>query len=507
MPRGAAALTVLISAAIAAPAAGQLPPTPGAPSGGEALEQLVLVSLNVPTAPQEVPLLGQAQYDIVVEDLSADKAQERSGVYHTIRLDLEYNRSEAGGWNVLMGPFFFSPSYGGSTWRSFAIVQATPTVKGQYFRFTVHATLTSSLGPVAVDSQDVVAHLRPFSLAAVNLLGAPPHAGPFEEVQIPFTISNGGQYHDTFLVSAEAPLGWFVSVQPRLTVFPGETREVLVHAITPANRVFQPQETAVVLVRVRSELDPEVVYERAAVVILEGVFLPGYWAPVAVLGVVLLGALLARGMEVGRRQAREQGRPAPPRLTPAQQVLLADLKRRDPERYRAIVAQQRRLSRARERAWGVLRGKRMVLERAVVQRQHEEVRIQKHDERQKEKALIAKGRELERRRAALAREEERGRRELEAQRQAAELRQRREEERRRRRQAPMQRRLEGERRARERRLRAELARKQRLLAAEQRKRRVAKERRARELARRKRELEKKQRRRGRGGPEGGAPPP
>lgn len=473
-------LLLLSLLASAPPAAAQTPE-----------EELVQVGLNVLTPPQEVPLLGQVAYEFVVEDRSVDRVPDGQGILHTIRLELQTNQSQAFGWTAYLTQTFFSPSFAGDTFRGSLVVQASPTVRGQFFRTTIVATLQSSAGDVVRDSQEVVTRLRPFSLATVNLPGEVPQVGPDQDVGIPVVIGNGGQYHDTFLVTAQGPEGWFVAVQPRLTLLPGEERTILVQATSPATKVFTPQESAVILVQVRSERDPGVVYERAAIVVLEGVFLPGYWLPLVALGAVLAVAAGAKAAEAGRRRTKEQGRPAPPRLTPAQAVLLADLKQRDPERYRAFTARQKGVFQARQRAWLAVRGKRDALERMLLDEQHAKVRAEKRAEAAAQRERLQREREVERQRAALLREKERREAAVAAQQRRDEQRRQREEERRKRLEAPNQRRLERERRAREAQLRAEMARKKRLLEAEQRRQRVAVEKRRRELERKRKLLQKR----------------
>lgn len=471
-------------------------------------ERLVLVSVNADPDTQEVDRLNQVRYDLTIDDMSVDAQQGSSVIFHNIDLTVQKNESAYPGWNAFLGQTFFSPSYGGNRWQTFLVVQAPATIKSQFMKVVVTATLSSTTGQVVTDSTEVATRVRPFTIADVDLRAAPREAGPFEQVQFPVTISNAGLYPDTFLISATAPEHWYTSVQPKLTLFPGETREVTVDVITPSTRVFVPQETGIILVQVRSTLDPNLVYERAAVVNLQGFFFPEYWAPLLVLGAVLVGAVAKRTAEGGRRSAKEQGQPVPPRFTPAQQVMLADLKRRDPQRYQALVGKQRALHRARLHAFTALRGRRLEVERALVERQHVQARDAKLRERARLQEEAERQRAFEARKAELERELGRRRAEEERLRRAQEQRAEREAARRARLEAPTRRRQERERREAERRLRAELARKRRLLQVEQRKRRIDLERRARLLGRRKRDLERRAGRkagkggkgRGKGGP-------
>lgn len=496
---GLAVLSASLALPYAALAQGPLP-LPGGYS-----QELVVVSLNVLTPPQEVQLLGQAVYEVTVDDRSVDSLPDNEGFPHTTNLDLIYDDPRnSTGWSAFLGPKFFK-GQAGDSFRTTATVIATPTVKTQLFRFTIRATMTSAgSGGPATDAQEVVAKLRPFSIATVNLPGAITQVGPFEDVSIPVVLRNEGQYPDAFLITAVGPEGWFVSVQPRMTLMPGEERTFFVQATSPATRVFTPQETAVILVQVRSERDPGTVYERATIVVLEGTFIPEYWAPVLAAGLVAAAATGVRGTEAARRRSKEQGRPGPPRVTPAQQVLLADLKVRDPERYRELVQRQRFALKTRERAYMAIRSRRAALEQRLLDRQHRQVREAKAAERAALREDEARERELERQKALLLREKGRRERALAAQQAREEARRRREEERRARLAAPDRRRLERQRAVRERQLRAELARKQRLLQAEQRKRRIELDQRRRVLERKRKEAERRARRAGKRVPEGPA---
>lgn len=499
-----AALGLLL---LAPPASAQVPDVPGAPI----ISNLIRVSVTVLPPAQEIPLLGQARYTVSVDDLSAEQEQGQKPVIHTVQLELDVNRTASPGWVAGLGASFFQTTAGQHV-ETFLVVQAPPTVRSQYFFGTVRALLRSPISGDTSDSADAAARVTPFSLVNVDIRFAPPSVGPFEEVSFPVTLTNVGLYPDTYEISATGPEGWFVAVQPRTTLFPGETRDVNVDVVTPANRVFVPQEVGVITVRVVSVNDPSVVYERAAIITLQGTFIPGYWGPVLVLGAVLAAGTGLHLREAAQRRSREQGKPLPPRLSPAQAVLLADLKRRDPERYRHIVAGQRRLFRARQRAFTALRRKRLRLETALIERQHAQERGQEFQRKVEERLQRDQERRVARERADLERRKLAGERSRFAAERRAEQAQAREEARQARLAAPNLRRLERERRAREQRLRAEMAKKRRLLAVEERKRRVALERRARVLARRKRELERRARkarpakgRRRRGG-EGSEPP-
>jgi hypothetical protein len=406
-PALALALLVVLGAALHAAAQVPTPPTVPSQQEGSPVRQLLQVGLDVITPPQEVPLLGQGVYEVVVEDRSADRAPDGQGLLHYILLDLVFNTTQpASGWSAFLGNPVFQ-SQGGTVHRTTLTVVPGATVQGQYYRVSVRATMYDTGGNVVTDEQEVVTKLRPFSFATVDLPGSVPNVGPFEEAFIPVLIGNAGQFPDTFLLHAEGPPGWFVQVQPQLTLFPGEERTVQVHLVSPADRVFVPQESATILVYVTSELDPSVVYDRAMVVVLEGTFLPGYWVPLLLLGAVLAAAAGQRAVEGGRRRAKEQGRPHAPELTPAQAVLLADLKKRDPQRYQAMVERRRGAMKARERAYLAVRGKRAALERMLVDQQRAKVRAEKAQEKAAERERQRREAELERQRSVLEREKAR----------------------------------------------------------------------------------------------------
>lgn len=476
---------------------------------------LLRVSVDVTPASQEVPRLGQARYDVTVRDLSGDEPGKQA-VAHFVYLDLFVNETVSEGWVAFLGSSYFVMRSGETT-TSFVVVQAPATVKSVYFRANIVARLESSAGSRVSDNTEVVARVLPFSFITADIAVAPPTVGPFEDVTFPITIENVGLYPDTVLLEATGPEGWFVSTQPRLTLWPGEKRDVGVHVVTPATRVFVPTETGIITVKARSISDPTI-YERNTVITLQGFFLPDYWFPILVLGAVLGVAVGKRASDARRRTAKEQGQPERAELTPAQALLLADLKKSDPQRWRAITNKQAKVHAARERAFLSVRTRREKLEMAIVEKQHAEVRAAKAAEAARLREESEREREVERKRSELERlkareaaqraaEEKRA-----AQRLAAEMARRAREE------GPARRREEREKRARERKLRAELAKRQRLRAVEERKHRIETERRLRLLERKRREMERRAKRgapkkvrRGRGGAgdegQAGPPPP
>ncbi|HEV8360957.1 MAG TPA: hypothetical protein VGR28_10935 [Candidatus Thermoplasmatota archaeon] len=459
-----------------------------------AVDELIAVSLDVSTLAQDVPLLGSARYDIVIQDLSADNPQNRSDIYHVIRLEVEINATSRNGWNVILGPSYFAPSNGGDTWQTYAIVQALPTVRQPYLQFTLRAILQPSLGTVRVDEETVLARVEPFALMNADFQTAPPRLGPFESVTIPIHIENAGVYPDTYDITATGPPSWLVRAQARATLFPGEQRDIPVDVQTPASRVFVPQEVGVITVVIRSTTDPSVFFERSTVVNLEGFYFPEYWAPIILLGAVLAGSATTRFREGRRRRGKEQGQPEASEFTPAQAVLLRDLKKRDPARHRELVAAQRRIARARLRSWAGMHSRRETIERTMVERQHLQARGARAEERARLGEERAKAAALARQRAELERERDARRKTLQAQRKRAEDRARRAEAQRARLADPARRRAARAQRLRERKLRAELAKKQRILRITERKRRVETERRTRLLLRKKQEIERQKKR-------------
>ncbi|MCA1813163.1 MAG: hypothetical protein LC624_04320 [Halobacteriales archaeon] len=470
----------------------QAPGLPGLPGTTPvASELLTRVSVTIEPGAQDVARLSQVQYKVTVQDLSSD-TQGGQSLHHVIHLDLEVNRTASPGWVAFLSGGSVFQTKAGETVETSVTVQAPPTIKSVYFRGTVLARLESQeVTTVATDEAEVVAHVTMFSLPAVDIRAAPAEVGPDETVTFPVTITNAGLYPDQFTIEASGPEGWFVAAQPRATLFPDETRDIPIVLITPATRVFVPQETGIITVRVSSVNDPGAVYERAAVVVLQGTYIPGYWGPLLALGLVAGASLAARSVESTRRRNRELGKPLPPRLTAAQAIALQSLKKRDPERYRAIARGQRRVFLAQQRAFSSVRTKRMKLETTLLHKERAKERDEDFEKKVRERLAQQKAQELARTQAKLDRErKERARAEAAAQ-QRAEQATERERKRQERMAAPMQRKLERERKLRERQLQAELRKKRRLMDIEQRKKRVELERKRRILERKQREAERR----------------
>jgi hypothetical protein len=487
----------LFSGGLAGLAGAQVPGLPD--DANQTQENLTRVSIDVDPAMQEVARLGQVRFNLHIQDISGDEPG-RAALAHYIYLDLEVNQTVSQGWTAFLGSSFFL-TRGGDSVESFLVVQAPATVKSVYFQARIVARMQASTGDVT-DDTTVIVRILPFSLANVDVQVAPPSLGPLEDTVIPVYLENAGLYPDTFTVEATGPEGWLVVAQHRLTLFPGESTNVPVFVQTPATRVFVPQETGIITIKVRSTSDPDLVYERSAVVILQGFFLPDYWLPLMALGAVLAVSVGARAREAQRRRALEQGKPRRGKVTPVQAVLLKDLKARDPERYTAISGKQRRLQQARERAFSSTRDRRERVELMLVEQQRQAAREAKLEEEARLKVLQEKERELERRRAIIERDRQREEAARLAQERRVAQAQEREAARLARLEAPNRRREEREKIARQRKLQAELRAKQRQLHADQRKQVVEMERRRRLLERRKREME---RRAGRGAPKPSKP--
>ena len=501
----AGVLAVLIAAQPALAQVPGLPPIGTEPYSGEVLS----IQLVPDQGATDVPRLGQAYIRVLVKDRSDTNVESRATV-HTVNVVPTLD-PQAVGWSTFLDHTNFQTKAGDDV-AVLVVVQPSATVRTIYARIVLTATMSTSTGFVTNATTELLARVLPFSLASVDISASPQHVPPFEQARIPVSLRNEGLYPETYRIEALGPKGWLVSSVAQLTLFPGEEGTLFVNLLTPADRVLVPEETGVITVRAHSTLEPGVVYERATVAVVEGFYFPDYWSPVLLLGVVVGGLVVRRSVAGGRRSAREQGRPGSRRLTPAQRVMLAELKARDPERYKLLVARQRRSQKVLQRRFEQTRGRRGDIERAMVDRQHAEARHLKAEEKARARAIEERERELERARNEVERarsreerdrlREQRGRdralRSLQRKQAAREARAARREAR-----HPEVRRREREQRKRERALRAELAKKRSTLRKQQRLRKVAADRRRRQLLKQKRLLERrakrKERRRGKRG--------
>lgn len=400
---------------------------PPASAQSPVVGDFVLVNVNIDegSAFVEVPYLGTTTIDASVTDLSRDSVQEAKGnekglshqvfvevvvmPYHdldgvgatngsaaneTMNVTGELANSTLRGWSVSGGGVFSMTN--GET-RPFPLqIKNAGEVAPNFVRVRVTArTRDPYQGVDVVDSQDIIAKLAPFYAGRVLIRSAPPTVGQNDLVNIPIEISNFNTYRDVFLLNASAPSGFFVAIPPRVVLEPRETRILLLQVQTPHDSLFELGRTGTIFVHARSVNDPKAVYTAPTQVLVYGPYVPPYWWPVFLLGV--LGAVVVARDTRERALLRrgEKNLPRRPRPSPREVALLQELRRRDREAWKARVTGYDSLYGERRQVWKEHRRDELAEERAERRESH----LQAKERRAKEKELAEKRRALEKTKA------------------------------------------------------------------------------------------------------------
>lgn len=359
---------------------------------------LVQVSVQALQGSAVVERLVPVSIPFVVKDLSQDPGTAANP--HIVRLRAEIMEAERNGWSVTISPNFV-PTLTGDEVAGTLTIAADAAVQNPYIHVRMTATMqavdpTTGGAVSEFTSEDIVAaQLAPYYASLVQISARPERTGPFQPVVYPVTIQNLGPYPDAYVIRVRVDRpGYAVSIQPNVVLYPGEIRNVPLTVLTPRDKVYFAGEMGTITVEVRSENDPGVVYTANTVVIVEGVYVPGYWWPLILLAVVLSGPLAYRGMDRLHRHTKEDGRPRRG-FAPEERAELAALRIQDPEAYKERRAKLAAIQRSRWEVWREQHRKKRAIERAMMVRQREEARRLLQTER----GIESQRRKLERERA------------------------------------------------------------------------------------------------------------
>jgi len=404
--KGAAVLLAALLLPVAIPEAVAQLPSASAP--------LVQVILSAELGAITVPRLGKSEVTLRIEDLT-QVTPGNTLPSHATTLTARILGEETDGWAATTGPgtVYTQP---GETALATLSVLAGATVKNPYVSVRVHA-LTQAIDPssgnvfATYESEDVVfVQLEPYYQGLALIHATPQRVGPYEIVTYPVTVTNAGPYPDTFTLRAFASKpGYLVSIVPRVTLFPGETREVPLQVVTPKDQLFFGGEAATISVELSSANDPSFVFPTSTVVSVEGFYVPGYWWPLVLLGAILAGHAAHRGFDRAQRRRLEEGRP-PRGLTEAETLELEALRLSEPAAYEARRAELLQTRRARWQVWREQRAKRRAILAAMRAKQREERRILRAQANEQKRILAQaeyERRLLEKARAKVARQKER----------------------------------------------------------------------------------------------------
>lgn len=430
-------LSVLVVATLLSsfsPAGAQVPelPDPHPPAYKQ-------IALDVESTYLEVDFLGRATVPFTITDFSRDSTRQpgaeaapAAGARRSTVLVTTEFEDQKPGWmasSTLSAAFL----YGGQSARGEFFIQTAGNVRDQFVHVWLNATTTLPNGTVVVESERITARILPFYRGLVQIREPSRMVGQYEDVVFQVEVFNAGAYPDTFQLNVTAPPGYLAHVQPKVYVQPFETRLVNLTLKTPKDKMYDLGTPGTVIVQMKSVNSPTN-YESVASVYVRGPYVSSTIYPLTLLGIVAIGLLVNRGLSDRELAALEKGKPRRPRPTPRQQVVLKELKRRDPDSYKekagilaGVYKARRQEYRERHRDNARLEREERKKARAELQQERrerkaalaEEKRLAKVEAkreravrkvtRKKRRALLKEKRKLEKKRAKLAAKEAKAR--------------------------------------------------------------------------------------------------
>lgn len=299
------------------------------------------IHLFCPDQLLEPAYAGADDAECTLKDLSRDAVYHPDagvgpGYTHTVFLETRaVNESlNASGWQVELTLSAYSMS-GGQEVPFSVRAKATPAIDAQDYHFELIATY---VGPGGYNKTMVVpftAEVGPYDFALPSWVGSQSRkAGQDEVVVYTLAITNAGVYPDSYRFTINAPPDLFVTTPPNLFVPPGETRTTNISALTPHGKIYELGRNAVIGIKIQS-VSGSGVYSSTATLNIRGPYVPAYWVPLLLVGLVSASVVVRGSREKAELRALERGRPKPVALTPRQAVLLAELRRTDKEAYEA----------------------------------------------------------------------------------------------------------------------------------------------------------------------------
>lgn len=289
----------------------------------------------------EPPFSGQDEVSCVLSDLSRDSLYVNEGEggtgasQHSFTFVWEVGNAsvEAKGWDVETD---LTPRglYGGDQIPFVVRVTATPMINTQEYEFFL---VIDYSGPG--DYQQTIrvpfrARVGHYDMAQLGWAGGQVQsAGQDEIVTMSIVIQNLGVYPDTYRIVVSAAPDIRVSQPPNVHVPAQESRVVNITLLTPHGKLYELSRSESIGIKVNS-LSGGGTYGTFASLKISGPYVPTYWLPLLLVGLAST-AVVARGArEKAELRSLERGRPRRVEITPRQAVLLAELKRSDPDAYR-----------------------------------------------------------------------------------------------------------------------------------------------------------------------------
>lgn len=311
---------------------------PGAAAQPEFPAEYVRADLTTSTGFVEVPWQETRTVGWTLNDRSGDNWQG-ADFPHRFIVTAEVQEETAVGWRVAPSPTSDIVRSGQSV-HGRLVVEVDPMVRERSVTVDLTVELMGRDGQTVTETAHVQARVAPYHQGQVSVVSQPQRLAPLEAEIVQLEVENEAPYPDTYELDLDGPPGWSVNAPDQVTLMAHETRRVDAIVVAPHgdDRFYYQGDSDLVRVSISSVNDPSstTLDETAHMVRVQGLNLPPYTWPFFPLGLLLAGAFAYRRRRVFERSRKERGPPRDPQLTPKQEALLAELKGRDPERYRAL---------------------------------------------------------------------------------------------------------------------------------------------------------------------------
>lgn len=242
------------------------------------------------------------------------------------------------GWQVILDQYVLGLR-GGQEWPIQVHVTPTPAITTDEYHFELVAEFRAQTGYNRTVVMPMVAQVNPYGQAVLSWgSGQSQKAGQDDVVVYELVIANDGVYPDTYVIDITTHPSLRVSAPPDAYVPAGESRTVYISVLTPRGKLYELGFTTPLLVKVTSvgvgDIPGTGVYSAAATLQVRGAYVPVYWIPLLVVGLVSASLLSVEGVRRAELRREERGRPRPVEVSPRQAVLLAELKRQDRAAYK-----------------------------------------------------------------------------------------------------------------------------------------------------------------------------
>lgn len=340
----------------------------------------------------EVAYMGQATVPCIFIDASRDTsaAPGTGGGFsvtpHTTTIELIATEpSDAQGWQLLITNPFIA-SFGGTQQPVSMNIMTTPQINVARVTFHILATFSAPGGYVQTQNVTISSQIMPYDFGYAEIVGKIKKVGQDQDVSYVVQVTNLGVYPDVydFVVRSQDP-SFIVTAPPGLYVPPLSTRNVTIMVNTPNDKLYEFGKNNIIFVRVVSTTGKGV-YDTTGIMQMRGGYLPVHWVPLLIVGLVSASIVTRGARERAQLRRLEKGRPRRIQPTPRQAVLLAELKRKDPDAYRQRKAGLDAIYKERRKTFLVAWRERKTADRAEARQARKEFKEARKKRKAEEKA-------------------------------------------------------------------------------------------------------------------------